>query len=106
MVFILNSAMSQEQQYSPEMIATCLKLSEGIDTSEWLIDENLPVLEDSNLDKLDDGWNKAIKQSQEKMLVICSANEKSDECILAKSAERKLRKERYSCYYAVLMRAI
>lgn len=106
MVFMTNNAMSQEQQYSKDMVATCLKLSEGVDTSEWLIDEDLPILEDSSLDRLDDGWNKEIKQAHSRMQEICNADEKSNECILAKNPARKLRKARYSCYYALLMRAI
>jgi len=106
MVFISNIAMSQESQYSSEMIAKCLQLSEGIDTSEWVIDENLPVLDDSNLNALDDGWNKKIKEAHQQMLEICSHDEESDECWLSKNSGRKLKKERKKCYYGLLMKAI
>ena len=106
MVLLSNVAMSEELQYSPEMKATCEKLSDGIDTSDWLIDEDLPVLDDSNLDRLDDGWNKEITKAHDKMLELCKADEKSNECWLAKGSERELKKSRYSCYYAILMRAI
>lgn len=106
MLLLTNSGMSQQRQYSPEMIATCLKLSEGIDTSDWVIDEDLPILDDSHLDRLDDGWNKRINQTQDHILEICKADKKSDECWLAKGSERKLKRARYSCYYAILMRAI
>ena len=106
MLFLSNSGMSEEQQYSPEMIATCQNLSEGIDTSDWIIDEDLAVLDDRHLDSLDDGWNEKIKQAHEDKLKTCAADKKSDECLLAKNPERKLKKARRSCYYALLMRAI
>lgn len=106
LLYISNVAISEEQQYPPEMVANCHKLSDGIDTSEWLIDEDLPVLDDSNLDRLDDGWNKKIKQVRNHMQEICASDEKSNECILAKNDVRQLKKSRYTCYYAILMRAI
>lgn len=106
MLLLTNSCMSEEQQYSAEMVSNCMKLSEGIDTSDWIIDQDLAVLDDSHLDSLDDGWNKKINQAHEHRLETCSVNQKSDECLLAKSPERKLKKARRSCYYALLMRAI
>jgi len=106
MVFIPNNGIAEEQKYTPEMIETCLKLADGIDTSEWVIDTNLAHLEDSRLNALDDGWNKKINEAHEQMLSICSANKDSDECLLAKQPERQLKKDRRKCYYRLMMRSI
>ena len=105
-IFISNTGMTEEQQYSPEMIANCLKLSEGIDTSDWVIDEDKTQLNNSKLNALDDGWNKQIKEARKKTLEACGADKESDACWSAKIPERKLIIKRFSCYYALLMKAI
>jgi len=106
LVSISSSGIAEEQQYSPEMVKNCLKLSDGIDTSEWVIDKDLVVLDESKLNALDDGWNKIIKEAHEKMLKICSGDNDSDECLLAKQPERKIKHDRRKCYYRLLMKSI
>ena len=106
LVFISNSGIAEEQQYSPEMIKNCLKLSDGIETSDWVIDSDLVDLDDSKLNALDDGWNTKIQEAHEQMLKICSTDKDSDECLLAKQPERKLKKDRRKCYYRLLMKSI
>ena len=106
LVFIPNSGIAEEQKYTPEMIENCKKLADGIDTSDWVIDTNLVHLENSRLNALDDGWNKKINEAHEQMLSICSADQDSDECLLAKQPERELKEDRRKCYYRLMMRSI
>ena len=106
LVFISNSGITEEQPYSPEMVKNCLKLSDGIDTSDWVIDKELVDLDNSKLNSLDDGWNKKIKEAHEQMLEICSVDNDSDECLLAKQPERNLKKDRRKCYYRLLMKSL
>ena len=106
LILISNNGIAEKKKYTPEMIKNCLKLSGEIDTSDWLIDKDLAVLDESKLNTLDDSWNKKIKEAHEKMLKICNADKDSDECILAKHAERKLKKDRRKCYYRLLMKSI
>lgn len=105
-IFISNIGFAEEQQYSEEEIVNCLKLSEEIDTNSWVIDENLSKIDDSNLEALDDGWNKLIKAAHENMLKVCSTNKESDECWSAKQPERKLKNKRKKCYHGLLMKNI
>jgi hypothetical protein len=105
LVFISNNGIAEEE-YTPEMIKNCLKLTEDIYTSDWVIDQDLVALNESELDRLDDGWNKKIKEANEQMLKICSADKSSDECLLAKQPVRELKKERRKCYYRLLMKSI
>ncbi len=106
LVCISNKGIAEEKKYSQEMIDNCLKLTDEIDTSDWVIDKDLEVLDDSKLNTLDDGWNPKIKEAHEKMLMICKADMGSDECLLAKQPERKLKEERRKCYYRLLMKSI
>lgn len=106
LVLISNNVIAEEKKYSQEMINNCLKLTENINTSEWVIDKDLAVLEESKLNTLDDGWNLLIKDAHEQMLKICNADKDSDECLLAKQPERKLKEDRRKCYYRVLMKSI
>ena len=106
LILISNNRIAEEKKYTPEMIKNCLKLADGIDTSDWIIDKDLVVLDESNLNRLDDGWNKKIKEANEKMLKICNTDKESDKCLLAKQPERKLKKDRRKCYYRLLMKSI
>ncbi len=104
--FISSNGLAQDKKYTPEMIENCLKLAEDIDTSDWIIDKDLVVLDESKLNTLDDGWNKEIQLAHEKMLAVCSSDKDSDECLLAKQPERKLKVDRRKCYYRLLMKSI
>lgn len=106
LVLISNNGIAEEKIYTPEMIKNCLKLTEDIDTSDWIIDNDLVALDESTLNTLDDGWNKKIKEAQEQMLKICNADNDSNECLLAKQPVRKLKNDRRKCYYRVLMKSI
>ena len=106
LILISNNGIAEEKLYSPEMIENCLRLTEEIDTSDWLIDQNLAVLDESKLNALDDGWNTKIKNAHEQMLKICNADQDSDKCLLAKQPERKLKDDRRKCYYRLLMKSI
>ena len=106
LVLISNNGIAEEKEYTPEMIKNCMKLSEGIYTNDWVIDKDLEALNESKLNTLDDGWNKKIKEAQEKMLNICNADNNSDECLLAKQPVRKLKNDRRQCYYRLLMQSI
>jgi hypothetical protein len=79
LVLISNNGIAEEKEYTPELSKNCLKLSDGIDTSDWVIDKDLVVLDDSKLNDLDDGWNMKIKEAHEQMLNICRADKNSDE---------------------------
>jgi hypothetical protein len=100
---ISNNGIAEENEYTPEMMKNCQKLSEGIYTNDWVIDKNLEALNESKLNALDDGWNREIKEAQGKMEKICNADKKSDECLLAKQPILKLKKDRRKCYYRLLM---
>jgi hypothetical protein len=106
LVLISNNGLAEEKKYSPEMIKNCLKLTENISTSGWVIDQDLVALDESKLNTLDDGWNKKIKEAHELMLKICKDDKDSDKCLLAKQPERKLKDDRRKCYYRVLMKSI
>jgi hypothetical protein len=106
LVLISNNGIAEEKKYTPEMIKNCLKLTENINTSDWLIDKDLVALDESKLNILDDGWNKKINEAHEQMLKICNADKDSDECLLAKQPERQLKDDRRKCYYRVLMKSI
>ena len=106
LVLISNNSIAEEKKYSSEMIKNCLKLTENINTSDWVIDKDLVALEESKLNTLDDGWNKKIKEAHNQMLKICNADKDSDECLLAKKPVRKLKDDRRKCYYRVLMKSI
>ena len=104
-VFISNVVMADGQQYSSDEIANCKKLSAGINTDSWGSDD-YSKLEDSNLDSLDDGWNKKINEAHAQMIKTCGADEASDDCWLAKQPERKLRNNRKKCYGGLMRNEI
>ncbi len=106
LVLISANGMAEDKKYSQEMINNCLKLTEDINTSDWLIDKDLAALDESKLNTLNDGWNPIIKEAHEQMLKICNADKNSDECLLAKQPERQLKDDRRKCYYRVLMKSI
>lgn len=106
LVLVSNNGIAEEKKYTQEMVKNCLKLADGIDTSDWLIDKDLVVLDESKLNTLDDGWNKKIKEAHEKMLKVCNADKDSDKCLLAKQPKRKLKDDRRKCYYRLLMKSI
>lgn len=106
LVLISNKGIAEEKKYTSEMIKNCLKLTENINTSDWVIDNDLVALDESKLNTLDDGWNKKIKVAHEQMLKICNVDKNSDKCLLAKQPVRKLKDDRRKCYYRVLMKSI